>query len=42
MTALYGIYGAGGCGRGIMPLLAQQVNDPKAELVFVDDSPVGE
>lgn len=32
---LYGVYGASGCGRGVMPLLRQQVNN--AECVFVDD-----
>ena len=37
MTLLYGIYGAGGCGRGIMPLLAEQAQGT-AELVFIDDS----
>lgn len=42
MTALYGVYGAGGCGRGIMPLLEQQVSEPSAELVFIDDAPRGE
>lgn len=34
---LYGIYGAGGCGRGIMPLLRQQLAGEQAELVFIDD-----
>lgn len=34
---LYGIYGAGGCGRGVMPLLRQQLAGEDAELVFVDD-----
>lgn len=37
MMRLHGIYGAGGCGRGIMPLLAEQVRET-AELVFIDDS----
>jgi sugar O-acyltransferase (sialic acid O-acetyltransferase NeuD family) len=37
MTLLHGIYGAGGCGRGIMPLLADQTRG-EAELVFIDDS----
>lgn len=36
---LYGVYGASGFGREIMPLLRAQVaNDPEAECVFVDDS----
>lgn len=39
MTALYGIYGASGCGRGIMPLLRAEVAGSGAALVFIDDSP---
>ena len=36
---LYGVYGASGFGREIMPLLRAQVsNDPNALCVFVDDS----
>lgn len=35
MSTLIGVYGASGCGRGIMPLLRPQY--PHAELVFVDD-----
>lgn len=36
---LYGVYGASGFGREVMPLLRAQVaNDPEAECVFVDDS----
>lgn len=30
-----GVYGASGCGRGILPILRQQC--PDAELVFIDD-----
>ncbi|MEO8454682.1 MAG: acetyltransferase [Sphingomicrobium sp.] len=37
MTALYGVYGAGGCGRGIMPLLREQLRGVDARLVFIDD-----
>jgi len=37
MTALYGVYGAGGCGRGIMPLLREQLHGTDARLVFIDD-----
>jgi sugar O-acyltransferase (sialic acid O-acetyltransferase NeuD family) len=37
MIALYGIYGAGGCGRGIMPLLREQLRGAEARLVFIDD-----
>lgn len=32
---LIGVYGASGCGRGIMPLLRTQY--PETELVFIDD-----
>ncbi|MCZ7675591.1 MAG: acetyltransferase [Roseovarius sp.] len=35
MTHLIGVYGAAGCGRGIMPLLRAQY--PEANLVFIDD-----
>jgi sugar O-acyltransferase (sialic acid O-acetyltransferase NeuD family) len=39
----YAIFGASGCGRGVMPLARQQLQHPlnkgEAELVFVDDSP---
>lgn len=35
MTQLIGVYGASGCGRGILPLLRGQY--PSAELVFIDD-----
>lgn len=35
MRVLLGVYGASGCGRGIMPLMRAQYRD--AELVFVDD-----
>lgn len=35
MTCLIGVYGASGCGRGIMPLLRDQYK--AAELVFIDD-----
>jgi sugar O-acyltransferase (sialic acid O-acetyltransferase NeuD family) len=37
MKALYGVYGAGGCGRGIMPLLREQLRGVDARLVFIDD-----
>lgn len=36
MKPLIGVYGAGGCGRGIMPLLRAQMGN-EAELVFIDD-----
>jgi sugar O-acyltransferase (sialic acid O-acetyltransferase NeuD family) len=35
MKHIIGVYGAGGCGRGILPLLRQA--HPSANLVFVDD-----
>lgn len=40
--SLYAVYGAGGCGRGIMPLARQQLEKAgisKEQLVFVDDKP---
>lgn len=37
MTKLYGIYGAGGCGRGIMPLLRAEMAGADVTLVFIDD-----
>ena len=42
MTLLYGVYGVGGCGRGIMPLArAQFGGDADTEIVFVDDGQAG-
>lgn len=39
---LFGIYGAGGCGRGILPLAREQLkNDRDYELMFVDDGAAG-
>lgn len=35
MTQLIGVYGASGCGRGIMPLVRAQ--NPASKLVFIDD-----
>lgn len=38
MTELFGIYGTGGCGRGILPLARNQLaGNPDAELVFISD-----
>lgn len=40
--ALYAVYGASGCGRGIMPLARMQLRRdgiPVSCLVFVDDNP---
>jgi len=43
MTApLYGVYGASGCGRGIMPLARDtlaRLGIPAGQLVFIDDAP---
>lgn len=33
---LVGVYGASGCGRGIMPLIRERHSD--AELIFIDDA----
>jgi sugar O-acyltransferase (sialic acid O-acetyltransferase NeuD family) len=35
VSRLIGVYGASGCGRGIMPLLRAQY--PQVELIFIDD-----
>jgi sugar O-acyltransferase (sialic acid O-acetyltransferase NeuD family) len=37
MTRLVGIYGAGGCGRGIMPLARMMPELSAARLVWIDD-----
>ena len=45
IDALYAVYGAAGCGRGIMPLARAQLQRdgiPVECLVFVDDSPAAE
>ena len=43
MTNLLGIFGIGGCGRGIMPVARQQYSSgPQAQLVFVDDQGAGQ
>lgn len=42
MTHLFGIFGIGGCGRGILPVARQQLaSDLQARLVFVDDQGAG-
>ena len=41
MSRLIGIYGAGGCGRGIMPLARTMPVAAGAELVFIDDGKAG-
>lgn len=35
----YGVYGASGCGRGIMPLLRAEAFGEDVRLVFIDDAP---
>ena len=43
MSSLFGIYGVGGCGRGIMPLAREQLRgESAARLVFVDDGVDGQ
>jgi homospermidine synthase len=38
MTKLLGVYGAGGCGRGIMPLMREQINLNRDQLVSIDEN----
>jgi len=41
-TPLYGVYGASGCGRSVLPLVREQLLEQGAlaeRLVFVDDNP---
>jgi hypothetical protein len=39
---IFAIYGAGGCGRGIIPLAREQLEtDAGCSLVFVDDGAAG-
>lgn len=38
MTSLYGVYGASGCGRSIMPLLRRQLEGTDTSIVFIDDN----
>ncbi len=40
MTGVIGVYGAGGCGRGILPLA--RIQFPGCEVVFIDDGCAGE
>lgn len=35
---LHGVYGASGCGRGVMPLVRQRPDMRNASCVFIDDS----
>jgi sugar O-acyltransferase (sialic acid O-acetyltransferase NeuD family) len=38
MKILLGVYGSGGCGRGILPLLRPQTQDADTRIVFIDDN----
>ena len=38
MMELVGVYGAAGCGRGIMPMLRGGLTGEDAKLVFIDDA----
>ena len=43
MNRIFALFGASGCGRGIMPLLLGSVADPdSARFVFVDDKLAGQ
>lgn len=42
MTRLVGVYGASGCGRGILPLLRAELGDAGHRLVFIDDAPLAD
>ncbi|HKH00178.1 MAG TPA: acetyltransferase, partial [Bradyrhizobium sp.] len=43
MSTLYGIYGIGGCGRGIMPIARQQLSSRSGvRLLFIADGASGE
>jgi sugar O-acyltransferase (sialic acid O-acetyltransferase NeuD family) len=37
VTVLLGVYGSGGCGRGILPLLRCDPPEPDTRIVFIDD-----
>ncbi len=37
MTSLIGVYGASGCGRGILPIVREGLGENDARLVFIDD-----
>lgn len=41
--AIYGIYGASGCGRGVAPLLEEQLeHESNIKIVFIDDGCAGD
>lgn len=35
---IWGVYGAGGCGRGLLPLLRKDAEESGVRLVFIDDA----
>jgi sugar O-acyltransferase (sialic acid O-acetyltransferase NeuD family) len=37
MNQIIGVYGASGCGRGIMPIVRAELKDGDTQLVFIDD-----
>ena len=37
ISKIFGIYGAGGCGRGLMPFVMQNFQSIKTKIVFIDD-----
>ena len=39
MIELVGVYGASGCGRGILPIMRAELAGKAARLVFIDDAP---
>lgn len=39
MERLVGVYGASGCGRGILPLVRAELAGSDTRLVFIDDAP---
>jgi sugar O-acyltransferase (sialic acid O-acetyltransferase NeuD family) len=41
MSELIGIYGAGGCGRGIMPLIRDVYASAECQVVFIDSTRAG-
>lgn len=38
---IWGVFGAGGCGRGLLPLLRSPAQTAGAQLVFIDDHKTG-
>lgn len=38
---IWGVYGAGGCGRGLLPILRREAEQNGARLVFIDDAATG-